>query len=83
MALVWNMSAAIATFALVLIFGAIFNKAKDKKDSPLYKIAEKWKRKKQEDTMVEESKHYKRLSHKGGIKWVLICLNLSIIITTI
>jgi hypothetical protein len=69
MGLEWSLSAAIATFVLLFILGAIYNKAKDKKDSPLYKIAQKLKRKKQEDTMIDETIHYKRLSHKSGVKW--------------
>ena len=67
MGLTWNLSAAIATFALLLIGGAIYNKAKDKRDSPLYNIANKFKKKKPEEMMNNEI-HYKRLSHKGGIK---------------
>lgn len=67
MGLVWNMSAAVATLALVLVFGAVFNKAKEKKDSPLYKVINKFKRKKTDD-MINEEIHYKRLSHRGGIK---------------
>jgi len=68
MGLVWNLSAAIATVALLLVGGAVYNKAKNKKDSPLYRIMDKFKRKKT-DEMVNEDIHYKRLSHKGGLKW--------------
>ena len=67
MGLKWSLSALIATIALVLIGGAIYNKAKEKKDSPLYRIANKFKRK-NKDEMVNEEIHYKRLSHRGGIK---------------
>lgn len=80
MGLTWSLSAAIATMALLLIGGAIYNKAKEKQDSPLYRIAQKFKRNKQDDTMMDETIHYKRLSHKSGVKWVLMCLSLSIII---
>ena len=70
MGLVWSLSAAIATGVLVFIFGAIYNKAKEKKDSPLYSIVSKIKKKKNEEgDIIDESKHYKRLSHKGGVKW--------------
>ncbi|GAF92387.1 unnamed protein product [marine sediment metagenome] len=67
MGLRFSLSALIATIALVLIGGAIYNKAKEKKDSPLYRIANKFKRKKT-DEMVNQEVHYKRLSHRGGIK---------------
>lgn len=84
MGLVWSLSAAIATIVLLAIVLSIYNKAKNKKDSPLYAIAEKakgWKRK--TDETNDDTKHYKRLSHRGGIKWVLILLSLSITIVTI
>ena len=68
MGLVWSLSAAIATVALLLIGGAVYKKARETKDSPLYSIMNKFKRKKEEE-MTEETIHYKRLSHKGGIKW--------------
>ncbi len=68
MGLTWNLGALIATIALLLIGGAVYNKAKDKKDSPLYRVINKFKRKKT-DEMVNEEIHYKRLSHKGGVKW--------------
>ncbi len=69
MGLVWNFSAAVATVAVILIFGAIINKAREKKDSPIYKIINKFKRKKPEDDMELYQEHYRRLSHKGGLKW--------------
>lgn len=70
MGLTWNLSAAIATLAVVLVFGAIFNKAKTKKDSPIYRIVNKFKRKRPEDEMEEQQMYnYKKLTHKGGVKW--------------
>lgn len=68
MGLTWSLSAAIATVALLLIGGAIVSKAKHKKDSPLYRVMERFKRKKTEDP-IEDNLKYKRLSHKGGVKW--------------
>ncbi len=68
MGLVWNMSAAIATVAILLIGGAIYKKGKNKKDSPLYGLMDKFKKKNKEET-GEETIHYRRLSHKSGIKW--------------
>lgn len=82
MGLIWNTAAFIATIALLLICGAVFNKAKEKKDSPLRKIVEKFKRKKFRE-IGDDSIHYKRLSHKGGVKWVLMCLSLSMTIILI
>ncbi len=69
MALTFNFSAIVATIALILVFGSIYNKMRQKKDSPLYKVSQKFKRKKDEDTPQEETQYYKRLSHKGGVKW--------------
>lgn len=68
MGLTWNLAALIATIAILLIIGAVWNKAKQKKDSPLYKLISKFKRDKNED-MIPEQTTYRRLSHKGGIKW--------------
>lgn len=69
MGLVWNFSAAVATVALALVFGAIIAKAKEKKDSPIYKIINKFKRNKEEDTNMEEQKTYRRIYQRGGIKY--------------
>lgn len=69
MGLVWNLSAFITTIAILLIFGAIWNKAKNKKDSPLNKLIDKFRFRKKEDSSFDDEKHYKRLSHKSGLKW--------------
>ena len=69
MGLTWNLSAAVATIALLLIGGAIWNKARSKKDSPIYKMIEKFKRKKDDEDMYDEQNKYRRLSHSRGIKW--------------
>lgn len=69
MGLTWSLSAFVATIALVLIFGAIWNKARTKKDSPLYRVIEKFKRKKPGDEQELDEKHYRRLSMRGGLKW--------------
>lgn len=71
MGLVFSMSAAVATFALLAVFGAIWVKARSKKDSPLYLIYEKYFKRsnREKDMSVDETKHYKRLSHRGGLKW--------------
>lgn len=63
----WNLSAAIATFAVVMIFVAVYKKGKNNKDSPLYKVAAKFTKK--DTDGMEEEVHYKRLPHRGGLKW--------------
>lgn len=70
MGLVWSLSALVATFAVLAVFGAIWNKMKQKKDSPLYSLMDKIKRKK-DNTFegLNETTHYRRLSHKAGVKW--------------
>jgi hypothetical protein len=69
MGLVWSLSALVATIAVVLVFGAIINKAREKRDSPLYRLINKFKRKKDENLDFDQDIHYKRLSHKSGVKW--------------
>lgn len=69
MGLTWNLSALIATIAVLLIFGAVWNKARQRQDSPLYKLMEKMKGMKKENMDSDENKKYKRLSHRGGLKW--------------
>jgi len=69
MGLVWNMSAFIATIALLLIGGAIWSKAKSKSDSPINRIIERFKRKKPEQEVYDETKYYRRIK-PGGVKWV-------------
>lgn len=74
MGLTWNLSAAIATIALILISGAVWNKARQKKDSPLYRLVEKLRRKKPEDDMIYDEKKYRRLSLRSGLKWGLFII---------
>ena len=68
MGITWSLSALIATIAVLLIGGAIYKKGKEKKDSPLYGIMNKFKRKNNEE-MVTEDIRYRRLSHRDGVKW--------------
>jgi len=65
----WSLSAFIATIVLVLIGGAIFNKAKSKKNSPIFKVIAKIKGLKNDEKEINSPDYYRRLSHKGGIKW--------------
>lgn len=70
MGLTWSLSALVATVAVLIVFGAIWSKAKAKKDSPAYRIMNKFKRTKSDDDITpNEEKHYRRIYHRGGIKY--------------
>jgi len=69
MGLTWNFSAVVATIALLAVFGAIWAKMKAKKDSPIYKLLKRFRRKKSEEEMNNNEIQYRRISHRGGIKY--------------
>ena len=69
MGLIWSLPAAVATGAILILGLIIFDKMKSKKDSPLRKIIERFKRNPRNEFSMNDDVYYKRLSHKGGIKW--------------
>jgi len=67
--LVWNFSAFLSTIILILIGLAIYDKAKKKKDSPIYRLINRFKRKEEDNNISDNELHYKRIYHRGGFKW--------------